>query len=285
MPENFLGPPWPGRRGDTGGNSRLYAVAAICFGRGFTNSKSRAMPTSATPSSPNPSRDDRNLVAVGESNMAPSFEERVHSFWQKNSKVVTAILVVILLGIAAKGAWEYLAARKEREIGRAYAEAATPAQIKTFAAENPDHPLGGVAQLRIADEAYAEARYADAGPAYDQAATSLETGPLASRARLGSAMAKLQSGRTADAQTALKAFAADSKEIKAYRAEALYLLTSLAATGGNAAEVNGYSDQLMQLDPASPWTQRSLALRAKVAPAPVAPAEASPAITLPGSGK
>ena len=45
----------------------------------------------------------------------------------------------------------------------------------------------------------------------------------------------------------------------------------------NAADVQKYSDQLMQLDPSGPWTQRALMLRATV-PAPAA-AVAAPAKT------
>ena len=243
------------------------------------------MPTSATPPSPAPSGDDRNLVTVGESPAAPSFEERLHSFWRKNSKLITAALAVILVAIVVNGALDYLANRKQREIEQAYAAAGTSAQVKAFAAANSEHPLGGVAYLRIADESYAEARFPDAIVAYDQAAGVLKNGPLASRARLGSAMAKLQSGRAADAEAALKTFAADVNEVKSYRAEATYHLASLASTHGNGADVKTYSDQLMQLDPASPWTQRSLALRASSDSDEAPAAQASPTITLPGAGK
>ena len=96
-------------------------------------------------------------------------------------------------------------------------------------------------------------------------------------------MTKLQSnGADAD----LKAFAADAKETKAFRAEAYYHLASVAASKNNAADLKAYSDQLMQLDPASPWTQRILALRSTLPDAAAdAPAPASPTITLPGAAK
>jgi hypothetical protein len=243
------------------------------------------MPNPATPSSPTPAGDDRNLVAVDENYIAPSFEDRLRLFWEKNSKVITAFLVLILLMVAAKEGWEYLAAERERGIGEAYAAANTPAQVKSFIAEHPQHTLAGVAHLRTADEAYAGGGFTDAIPAYEQASAILKTGPLASRARLGLALAKLQGGRTGDGETALKAFAADTNEIKAYRAEASYHLASLAASNGNAADVKTYSDQLMQLDPASPWTQRALALRSAAAVDAQVSSENSPTITLPGSAK
>lgn len=243
------------------------------------------MPNSATPSAPTPAGDDRNLIPVDENYVAPTFEDRLSMFWQKNSKAVTAVLLVILLVVAGKGVWEYLAVRKERAIGEAYAAATTPTQLKTFIGAHPEHTLAGVAHLRIADDVYASGQFAEAVTAYDQAATVLNAGPLASRARLGSAMAKLQSGRGAEGEAALKSFAADAKEISAYRAEASYHLASRAAANGNSADVKTYSDELMKLDPASPWTQRALALRASSGIEEPAAAEAAPIITLPGAGK
>ncbi|HTO04758.1 MAG TPA: tetratricopeptide repeat protein [Opitutus sp.] len=240
------------------------------------------MTNPANPSAPTPAGDDRNLVAVDENYIALSFEDRLRLFWQKHSKLVTTVLVVVLVVIAGREAWEYLAARKEKEIGAAYAASSTPAQLKSFVAANPQHSLAGVAHLRMADEAYAAGQYADAIPAYQQAATVLKTGPLASRARLGAAMAVLQTGRAAEAQTALKTFAANETEIETYRAEAYYHLTSLAASDNNSADVKTYSDQLMKLDPSSPWTQRALALRSNVDASEPASSGAAPTITLPG---
>lgn len=243
------------------------------------------MPNPATPSAPTPAGDDRNLVVVDENYVAPSFEDRLRLFWEKHSKTVVALLVVILVVIAGKGAWEYLAAEKERGIGEAYANASTPAQIKSFIGANPNHSLAGVAHLRIADESYSAGQFAEAITAYEQASAVLPKGPFGSRARLGLAMAKLQGGRAADGEAALKVFAADASEITAFRSEAAYHLASLASSKGNAADVKTYSDQLMQLDPASPWTQRALALRSSAAGDVPSSTEATPTITLPGSAK
>jgi len=246
------------------------------------------MPTPATPSAPKPAGDDRHLVRVDDKYAALGFEDRLRLFWEKNSGAVTAVLVVILLAIVAKGGWEYLAAQNEKDVQAAYAAAATPEQLRTFAAANPRHPLAGVAQLRVADEAYAAGNYVGAIGAYQEAAASLKTGPLASRAQLGSAMAKLLGGREAEGETELKALAADAAGIKVYRAEAIGHLASRAFAKGNSAEVASYSDQLMRLDPASPWVQRLLQLRAAapVAEYPAAaPAANAPAIKLPATAK
>ncbi|MGH7956119.1 MAG: tetratricopeptide repeat protein [Opitutaceae bacterium] len=230
------------------------------------------MSPSATPSTPSPAGDDRNLVAV-EATTALTFEERLQLFWRKNRNVVLGFCAAVLLAIVGKGAWDYMARQKELEVEKAYAAAATTEQWKAFSAEHPNHPLGGIAQLRIADEAYAASKSADAIAGYDKAVAILKTGPLAARARLGRALSKAQAGTTAEAATGLKQIADDANQFKAVRAEAAYHLTSLAVGAGNAAEAQKYVDQLNQIDPMGAWAQRAIMLRSTL-PATPAPAAA-----------
>ncbi len=224
------------------------------------------MTTPATPSAPKPAGDDRNLVPVDVSTAA-NFEERLHVFWKNNGNAILTLVALVLAGILAKGGWDYFSAQKELGIRKDYAAATTPAQLKTFAAAHAGHALAGVALLRIADEAYAAGKYADAIAAYDAAQPVLKTGPLAARARLGRAVAKADTGKTAEATAELKQLADDATLDKNVRTEATYQLASLAAEAGNAADVQKLSESLMRLDPQSPWTQRALGLRASL-PAP-----------------
>lgn len=224
------------------------------------------------PSDPKPAGDDRNLVPVDVTSIMP-FEERLYLFWQKYRALVLAGCALILLVIIAKGAWEYMARQKELETQRAYAAAKTTEQLRAFSSSYSGHVLGGVAQLRIADEAYAAAKSAEAVAAYGQAISILGDGPLAGRARLGLALSKIKSGDTAGGTTELKLLANDTKLFKAIRTEAAYHLTSLAVEAGNSDEAQKLSDQLMQIDATSPWTQRGLELRSSL---PVAPATSAP---------
>jgi hypothetical protein len=124
----------------------------------------------------------------------------------------------------------------------------------------------------MADEAYKAGKSADALAGYDQAIAALKQGPLAARAQLGRAMAKVQAGKTAEAITDLKQLADDKNQLKAIRSEAAYDLTSLAVEAGNATDAQKYVDQLMQIEPMSPWTQRGMGIRATL-PATEKPAE------------
>jgi hypothetical protein len=229
---------------------------------------------SATPATPNPAGDDRNLVAV-DSTTAVTFEEKLQLFWQKNRTAVLGVCVVVLLAILAKGAWDYFAQERERDVEKAYTTAMTPEQLKAFSASHGEHSLGAIAQIRIADDAYAAGKSADAIAGYEKAISVLKDDPLAARAKIGRALAKAQGGKAAEAATELKQIADDANQFKAARAEAAYHLTSLAVDAGNAADAQKYVDQLNQIDPMGGWAQRAMMLRATL-PATPAPA-ATPA--------
>lgn len=228
------------------------------------------------PSNPQPAGDDRNLVAANES-AALSFEDRVHDLWQRNRTVILGACVAVVLAIFAKGAWDYLGRQRERELQREYAAATNSDQLKAFAAAHPNHELAGIAHLRSADEAYAAGKSADAIAAYEKAVAGLKDGPLAARAQIGRAMARVQAGKMAEAKAELSQLANDANQLKPVRAEAAYHLASLAAEAGDGAEVQKLSDLLLQIDPSSSWASRAMALRASVPIRPSATTGSAPA--------
>ncbi|MSU66242.1 MAG: tetratricopeptide repeat protein [Opitutus sp.] len=235
---------------------------------------------SAAPSPPPKSAaDDRNLVAV-DAQSAVTFADQLQLFWEKNGNAVLVLCGLIILGVIAKGGWEYLARQKQLEIETTYAAATTPAQLKAFAASHADHVLGGVAQLRMADDAYTAGKFTDAIAGYDKALGVIKTGPLAARTRLGHAMANIQAGKRAEGLLELKQLANDANQLKAIRTESSYQIASLAADAGDIAEVQKISEQLMQMDPSSAWAQRAMMLRATMpVAAAVIAAPAAPTAT------
>ena len=236
------------------------------------------MSTPATPSKPTPAGDDRNLVAV-DAMTAATFEDKLRLFWGKNRTAIYVLCLAIALAIIGKGAWDHLARAKELEVGKAYAAATTPDQLKAFAAANAGHELAAVAQLRMADDAYKAGKAADAVAGYEKALSTLKEGPLAARAKMGLALSHLQAGKATEAAKELALLADDANQFKAVRTEATYHLTSLAVEAGNAVDAQKYVDQIMKIDVSSPWTQRAMALRASL-PVTAAPA-AAPAATEP----
>ena len=243
---------------------------------------------STTPKSASSSGDDRNLVAVDENYLAPSFEDRLRIFWEKNSSAVLAACGLVLAVILAKGGYEIYTARQEKAVAAAYAAATTDDQLKSFVAANPSHVLGGIAQLRIADDAYSAGKYADARAAYDKAAGILKSNTFGGRARVGAAISAVQAGSAAEGEAALKQLSADITLEKLVRAEATYHLASLAAAAGNSAEAIRLIEQVTVIDAEGPWVDRASMLRAtlpKSAPAPAAAPAASEAVPTVSFGK
>lgn len=238
----------------------------------------------ATPSSnPKPSGDDRN--APGDVPVALTFEERLTQFWEKNRMIVLALCALVLVAILGKGLWQRYQASREHRIESAYEKATTPDQLRAFAAAHPDDVLAGIAELRLADQAYSAGKYQDAVAGYAQALARIKTGPLAARAKLGHALSSVEVGNRSQATTELKEIFNDTTQFTAARAEAGYQLASLAADEGNAAEVRSDAEQVARIDPTSPWTQRAMMLRATLPDTGAAAAMAAPAAATPAAAK
>ena len=77
-------------------------------------------------------------------------------------------------GIVAVYGYQAYQVSVDEGIGEKYAAAETTAQLQAFITANPNHQLAGVAQLRIADEAYAAGKYADAA----DLATAFQNGEM-----------------------------------------------------------------------------------------------------------
>ncbi len=163
---------------------------------------------------------------------------------------------------------------ERQNVQTAYAAATSNDQLKTFIAAHRGHTLSAIAELRLADEAYAAGKVADAVAGYEKALEVLKDGPLAARAKVGRAVAKAQSGKAAEASKELKQLADDAQLSKAVRSEAAYHVTSLAVEAADATEAQKMVDLLNQIDPMGAWSQRAVMLRATLpaAPAPAAPA-------------
>jgi predicted negative regulator of RcsB-dependent stress response len=230
------------------------------------------MITPATP--PNPKSAATPVVP----HPVDSFAEKLHQFWQRNSSAFLIGCILVLVGIFARGGYEYYAQQHEKGIGQEYALAGTPDQLKAFAAAHEGHALAGVAWLTLADDAFKAGNYAESVADYDKALPTLKDNPLAGRIKLGAAMARLQSGKAAEGESALNQIADDANQLKGLRVEAAYQLASHAAEAGKGEDVQKYTAKLMQIDNTSVWAQRAMMLRANTPVAVDAP-PAAPAAT------
>jgi hypothetical protein len=231
------------------------------------------MPTPA-PLNPNstPAASDEPAVVLG-------LEHHLHKFWEKNARSVYAFCAVVLLVIVGKGVYEFYEGWQDKKLGTEYAAASTSEKLKAFASAHPKHPLGGAARLRLADEAFSNNNYAQAALDYQAAADVLKESAFVGRARLGSAISKLQGGQSSDGEAQLKLLASDSSQLKTIRAEAAYQLASAAAAAGRTDDALKFLDQVTTLAPTGTWAQRSMMLRVTL-PTPAVSA-AQPAATIP----
>lgn len=216
----------------------------------------------------------------------PSVDEVLHDVWAKNRNLIVGGFVLVVLVIVVRGGWDYYTTQREQATEQEYAQALSPEQLRSFIQEHAGDPLAGVAELKLADQAYAAGQSSDAAADYEQAAGMLKTGILAARARLGLAISQIESGQAAEGTAGLKELANDTQLFAEIRTEADYHLASLAADAGRADEVRQYAVQAMQADPNSPWTQRAFALQSRLPapaapPAGAAPAPAAPVISIP----
>lgn len=216
--------------------------------------------TSKSASSPS-AGDDRNLVPVDENYLAPTFEDRLRLFWVKNSRTVLVACALVLAAILGKGAYEFIVAQREKSVAADYAAATSDAQLKEFVASHQDHTLGGLAQLRLADQAYSAKNYAEARSAYTQAADILKGSSFGRRARLGSAISAVQAGSATEGEASLKQLVADLTLDKQVRSEAAYHLAALAAAAGNTEEAIRLIEQSTVIDPEGHWADRASMLR------------------------
>lgn len=240
----------------------------------------------AAPADQNPSRtagDDRNLVTIDENYLAPTFEDKLLIFWEKNGRAVITVVVLVAVGLVARWGFGVFAESRERAIAAEYAAAKDSAALKAFAESQPTAALSGVAHLRLADEAYAAGRFGDAKAEYEAVAKVLTGNVLGERARLGSAVSQLQSGDTAGGQAALEALANDVSFLSPLRGEAAFHLAILAREAGQVSDAKKWVELTLSADPTGFWAQRAMQLRAGLPadPAPVAEAPAAPAADAP----
>jgi predicted negative regulator of RcsB-dependent stress response len=227
------------------------------------------MITPATP--PNP----KSAATPAVPHPVDSFAEKLHQFWQRNSSAFLIGCVLVLVGIFARGGYEYYAQQHEKGIGQEFALASTPDQLKTFAAAHEGHALAGVAWVTLGDDAFKAGNYPEAIADYDKALPVLKDNPVAGRVKLGAAMARLLAGQATEGESALNKIADDANQLKGLRVEAAYQLASNAADAGKGEDVQKYVAKLMQIDGTSVWAQRAMMLRASTPVAVVAPAAAS----------
>src|ERR1051326_8074661 len=167
------------------------------------------MPMTATPTDPASAGDEQSPKAEGQTPVPLTSEDQLHDFWKRNRSVILAGCAIALIAIVGVGVWDRMQQSKEGDVENAYAAATTPEALKSFADAHAGHALAGAAYLRIADDASANGKAAEAVANYEKAVAVLKPGPLLSRAKLDLAISQISSGKTAEGTAGLKQIAED----------------------------------------------------------------------------
>jgi len=198
--------------------------------------------------------DDRNLVTVDENYSGGDAEDRLWLFWQKHrNKVFYAVMVVSVAVILWQG-WRIYQAHVATALQAEFSAASGPPALIAFSQAHPDTTLGKLAQLEAADTLYTDGKFKDAADAYAKAATLLGSDEKGQRARLGQALALLQSGDSKSASQMLETLAHDTSIVDNYRAESAYFLATLAAQAGDNAAVAKWIELVNQFK-GSEWSK------------------------------
>lgn len=223
--------------------------------------------TEQASSTPNPAKgDERNVVAVDPTTPQATLEERLTVIWAENRTFILTGIVLVIVAIIGRYAWDNHVAAKQREVQAAFGLAETAEAKIAFARDHADSPLAGVALIGAADEAYAKAEYAVAGQRYTQAAAVLKEPLILGRARLGEAVCALQGGSTSKGEELLRALGGDATAPEAIRAEAWYHLASHLRDAGNIAGAREAIAKVSEVSPRGLWTMRAAGLAAKLPP-------------------
>lgn len=195
---------------------------------------------------------------------APPPDVQLKQTWERYGNLIYLVIGAIALAILAKGGLDYLNAQKEIGIQTEFEQCVSMDSFKAFASNHPGHVLTGVAELTIADNAYSAGKYPEALAQYTAAVADLPAGPAQARAKLGRAMSLEFTGKGADAEASLRQMLNDTSLLKTIRCEAGLHLAGLAAAAGRGNEVQALAEQLMQIDPQSPFSERAFSLRPPV---------------------
>lgn len=199
--------------------------------------------------------DERNLINAEDSEKL-SFEDRIQMYWMENKAFISGCITVLALFIIAFNGMRMYVAYAKGAIQTAYNEAKLNQSLPAFAKEYSKKPLGGIAALEVADQAYAANDYATASEFYAIAQQALGHDILTGRAKLGLAFSTYHNGNAEQGIALLRAVAADNALPEPVRAEAAYHLALEADVAGDAASFESYAQQITSSASASQWQQR-----------------------------
>lgn len=221
-----------------------------------------AAPTSKKPPSADPAAskpadvDERNLVEVDDALAEASFDDRLWLWWQRNGTAVIAGAAAALIVTGIIQAAQLMQQQQLKGMQNDYIEAVGDMDaLLAFGQKHSDKPLGAVALLKVADDAFENEDFAAAAEHYRKVADTASELPIGARARLGQAMALISQGGTGgEAGFALLASIAQSETVlPSLRGEAAFRRTILAIEAEDFETAQQFMKTVNEIDDDSIW--------------------------------
>lgn len=189
-----------------------------------------------------PAGDDRNLVVVDDDFVNADAEDRLWLFWERHKALIVQTTTAVVVGILGFLAFFFWNEGQRAELGVEFTACQDEAARRSFALRHPGEPLAAVAMVDVADELKRAGKFAEAAPAYDEAGRlaglvgkSPAAAALGTRARLYSALCRLEAGE-AGASQGIAAVADDVNAPETLRGFAMLTLANVAISQGDTAE-------------------------------------------------
>lgn len=192
------------------------------------------------------------------------FDEKFMDFWKKNGVLIFGAIAAIGLGVVCYQAFGLFQEYRKQSVATEFSADQSTSGLNAFIAKHPQHPLTGLALLRLGHEDFANEKFADAADKYQRAATLIEDSALVQRATVGQGVALIRAGQVDAGIAVLKALTENPAGFQSARAEAAYNVAIVYWERQNFAEMDKAIKQIEALDQSGIWMFRASQLRNRV---------------------
>ncbi len=200
--------------------------------------------------------DKANDMFMGKSYGEGWGEGSMSALWGRYKASVVRVLFIVLLTIVSMQIFNWVGDYQRKKMQEEYLKLEGTEALLSFAKKHHRKPLGGFIFLELADQAYAEGRYAESQELYQNALDGLGVDVLRDRANLGIAMTKLQDVDPVGGLKILEEMAKNKSVNMAIRQQAYYQQFILSIARKDYAGAKGFLATIESLDARSPWAQR-----------------------------
>lgn len=203
--------------------------------------------------------DDRNLVSIDDAMGEADFSDRLWLFWQRNRSVISIAVAAVIVVVAGYFAVQFLKLHFHGSMQREYVAAQqSPAELEAFAASNSSKPLGGVAYIQLADEAYDAGEFAKAADLYAKSQAGLASTPAFGRALLGQGISLQFAGQTDEARKVLGQLVENTQVLGALRAQAAFDLIVLEISQNQNDAAKAWLKRVTEIPGAGIWAEQAV---------------------------